>query len=446
MVEGIKWRVGNGRDIRIWGTTWIAGSSSGRVLTANQEQQGLMVVADLMIEDPQRRWNEQLIKATFVDSEAQAIMNTPLSWSGLRDKLMWRWCPNGFFTVKSFYKQLQLESLTSEPGTSVSYPWKKIWKLQVSNKVIYFMYRAVNNTLPCKRNLVRRGVMLHDGCVSCDAMLPESLDHIFLHYEWVQRVWFAAFNLRSSAIPSFRLWISEMLLGENTDLVQQIVMLIWAIWKRRNDLTFKDKGVEITDLISMANTFLADWLTVANTGQQGHGNHQDSRPCDREEGWKRPEDGMLKMNVDEGWSGVAGQGLGMVIRDHHGECMFAATNFLRTRLDPLVAEATAIRWAMGEALKLDINSIVLETDSMEFYSCFWNKKQNLLLDTLLLDCTNMASQFSSFNLVHVKREGNKVAHLLASLAVDFPNKCWWDNFPSAVNSALLADVFSVVAY
>lgn len=217
-----------------------------------------------MLDGPPRRWNETLIKSTFTEPEAQAIMSIPISWSSMPDKLTWRWCQDGLFTVKSMYKQLQLQSLTSEAGSSVSYPWKEIWKLQVPGKIKHFLYRAVNNTLPCKRNLIRRGITMHDGCLSCQEMSPESLDHVFLQCSWVQRFWFAALGFRSLAVPSFRGWISSMLAAGDTELVQYVAVLAWAIWKRRNNLLFNGSGAEVPELMCMANDLLKDW-TEANT-------------------------------------------------------------------------------------------------------------------------------------------------------------------------------------
>lgn len=197
--------------------------------------------------------------------------------------------------------------------------------------------------------------------------------------------------------------------------------------------------------MNMVSDMLRDW-TKANARKPVRGGRRSPEPTLSEKGWLKSRVGVLKIIIDAGWSGENGQGLGLVIRDHYGECMYAgaATNFLSSRSDPAVAEALAACWALDAAVKLELDTIVLETDSKELYSCYWNKKHNSLLEPIVQDCRLLASKFVSFDLIHCSRNCNKVAHLLASMASEYPNKCWWEMFPSAISSALLADVFSLI--
>lgn len=89
--------------------------------------------------------------------------------------------------------------------------------------------------------------------------------------------------------------------------------------------------------------------------------------------WTKPDPGILKINVDARWSGEQGQGYGLVVRDHDGECAYAATSYSTVRMPALIAEAQAVRWAIQEALSLDMDSVVVESDSLEFISCFVGK-------------------------------------------------------------------------
>lgn len=109
-----------------------------------------------------------------------------------------------------------------------------------------------------------------------------------------------------------------------------------------------------------------------------------------------------------------------------------------------MAEALALRWAITEALRLELNTLVIETDSMEVISCFLGKKESVVLDSIIQDCRAFAVNFNSFHLSHVRRGGNNVAHTLAAMTSEFPNLCWWDNFLVFLHWPLLADVFSVV--
>lgn len=146
----------------------------------------------------------------------------------------------------------------------------------------------------------------------------------------------------------------------------------------------------------------------------------------------------------QGGPGGRGQGAAMVVRDHHGECMYAATEYFIARVEATMAEAKALRWTLLRLQEPGIDALVIEMDSQLVVLCFMQQKVNEFIEPSLQDCRAIASLFHSFDLVHVKRTGNKVAHLLASLAFDFPNVCWWDNFPSQLSSAILEDVFSII--
>ncbi|XP_057432855.1 uncharacterized protein LOC130725663 [Lotus japonicus] len=229
-----------------------------------------------------------------------------------------------------------------EAGPSSAFPWKKVWQLQVPNKVRHFLYRAAANRLPCKRNLARRGVLLHDSCVLCNADgASKTLDRLFLQCEWTQRFWFAVLNLRSSTLSSFRGWILGLLLNGDAELLTRVVMLVWALWKHRNEILFHGGLADVGVVTNMAYEVLRDW-TEANERRPAREGRQNQETMNFEKGWIKPREGALRINIDAGWFGENGQGLGLVIRDHHGECMYAATKFLSSRSNPAVEGATCM--------------------------------------------------------------------------------------------------------
>ncbi|KAF2943139.1 hypothetical protein DAI22_02g044250 [Oryza sativa Japonica Group] len=62
-------------------------------------------------------------------------------------------------------------------------------------------------------------------------------------------------------------------------------------------------------------------------------------------GWKKPPEGMLMINVDAAFDIDSGSGgTGVVLRDHLGACVTASQAFLPYVLDaPTMAEAFALR-------------------------------------------------------------------------------------------------------
>ena len=80
------------------------------------------------------------------------------------DILIWPFNPDGVYFFKFRYRYLheqQQHGLPRPSDNSVLKPlWKKIWGLQVPNKVKHLAWKACKDSLPTKTNLVRRKVLL----------------------------------------------------------------------------------------------------------------------------------------------------------------------------------------------------------------------------------------------------------------------------------------------
>ena len=91
----------------------------------------------------------------------------------MQDSLVWLFTKNGRYSVKSEYhvaKQLRMaenssgEASVHRASTSL---WSWVWKARVPNKVKIFSWRAYQNILPTRDNLVQRRVMDDASCCFC---------------------------------------------------------------------------------------------------------------------------------------------------------------------------------------------------------------------------------------------------------------------------------------
>ena len=96
------------------------------------------MVADL-IDLAFKEWKVNVIDTLFYDFEAAIIKNMPLCKAIQDDILIWPFTPDGVYSVKFGYRylhELQQHGLPGPSDNSVLTPlWKKIWGLQVPNKV-----------------------------------------------------------------------------------------------------------------------------------------------------------------------------------------------------------------------------------------------------------------------------------------------------------------------
>jgi hypothetical protein len=137
-------------------------------------------VANLIDED-KKFWNIQLLNAIFSPEEAKVIKGIPISPIQVKDFLIWRCTSNGIFSVRSAY-HLEMEYNARNAGEgsrkqSKKKIWKACWNLQSPNVVKMFLWRALNNLLPTRRNLRCRGVNLDSVCPICETK-EEDITHV----------------------------------------------------------------------------------------------------------------------------------------------------------------------------------------------------------------------------------------------------------------------------
>ena len=116
----------------------------------------------------------------------------PLCPSLPPDKLVWRGTTDGIFSVRSAY-HMGMENTFRGRGSASSVSlenriWKVIWNLEVPNSVKMFMWRACNDLLPTKCNLVKRK-MVEDCICPCCYREEETVVHVLWSCPAAQDVW-----------------------------------------------------------------------------------------------------------------------------------------------------------------------------------------------------------------------------------------------------------------
>ena len=100
------------------------------------------------------------------------MKSIPLCLTEQPVELIWPYSANGAYTVKSGYRFLQTDFQNQQPGQSdplmLKPLLKGIWGLNVPIKVKNLVWRAAKNSLPIKRNLVKRKVLTDDRCDHCN--------------------------------------------------------------------------------------------------------------------------------------------------------------------------------------------------------------------------------------------------------------------------------------
>ena len=139
IIEGMRWRVGNGENIKFWQDRWLPRGSTYSVNSPRMFLSGDTMVVDL-IDSSTARWKKEVIDSFFIDYEVDLIKSIPLSVALPLDKLVWAETNNGKFTVGSAYKLVvtlfkSRNHGTTSNGSLLRKFWKKIWSLPIPHKV-----------------------------------------------------------------------------------------------------------------------------------------------------------------------------------------------------------------------------------------------------------------------------------------------------------------------
>ncbi|WMV33010.1 hypothetical protein MTR67_026395 [Solanum verrucosum] len=99
------------------------------------------------------------------------------------DRLEWNRNSKGIFSVKSAYRELNVEV-----GKERDWPWKMIWKPKIPYKVNCFIWLLAKEAVLTHDNLNKRGHQLTAGCFLCGEQ-AETINHLFLHGKWTDQLW-----------------------------------------------------------------------------------------------------------------------------------------------------------------------------------------------------------------------------------------------------------------
>ena len=174
--------MGDGEKIQVWKDKWLQQPSTYRVVTPLSSSQQVVRVCDL-IDGDRKEWKEDLIRQCFLPQDVEAILSIPLSAHGARDIMIRVENKNGKFIVRSAYKLAQ--EIHFDGNTPKSFDcaalkqmWRRLWDMNVPNKIKHFACKAYKDILATKENLKKRNITKECTCDSC-GKATESTCHLF---------------------------------------------------------------------------------------------------------------------------------------------------------------------------------------------------------------------------------------------------------------------------
>ena len=235
--KGIVRRIGDGQTTNIWHDRWIPNHFDGTPLVVPDDPQ-LTTVSELIT--PSGAWNEEMIKHTFADIDAHAILSTPIRGTG---QDIWGWEPekHGCYSVRSAYRIVYNEHWQqAEQGrasASGDISWRRIWRLCVPLKVRVFWWRVINGFLPAKGVLNKRHIEPVPNCDVCGAD-EESIKHVLMDCTVARCFWEHTQGLTGAKLPRLHphTWARDLIDPKCCSEKTAAIFLcgMWSLWMARN--------------------------------------------------------------------------------------------------------------------------------------------------------------------------------------------------------------------
>ena len=221
---------------------------------------------------------------------------------------------------------------------------------------------------------------------------------------------------------------------DNVGFAELILTGGWYLWWERR---LKVHGEEVQGFARSAMSIMVLTLNYKNATK---------KEVQVKEGWKKPAENYVKLNVDASFSEATGTGAtGAIIRDHTGQAIALAQRFLQHVGDAPMAEAFALLDGLRLAEQVGCNRILVNTDCMQVVSTMRDDGFSATTAAAVYDdCFKLWQEFSLISIEHCNRDANQVAHELARNSFLNRSSCIWaDEPPNFIFATLAKDAILI---
>lgn len=285
-------------------------------------------------------------------------------------------------------------------------------------RVKTFGWRLLSNALPTAQRMHHRIKTVSPNCQTCGQWEDDL--HLFFLCNFSSLCWFVSdFNLKADNLSSLGS-VQDIIayLSANGINIYNLLIMLWQIWKARNDINFKTKIWEPQQVCNAAQA-------MAKTYESVHQMEEDS--C---QDFNRAEENNIRNSVvkipagtrvyvDASWKEEK-TGVGIFIHNpsNHNAIVIKAQSL--NAGTPLLAEAEGLFLAMQIARHLQLQDPIFLSDNSEIVNAVQNEDyiQNpghWSLRPILSRIKNFL-QDQQVRIIWISRELNKVADGLAKSA------------------------------
>lgn len=430
--QGIVWRIGNGRSVRMWRDPWIPREHTRRPITAKDNSR-LKWVSDLI--DVNGGWDADKVSRVFWGIDAEAILKISLPSREEEDFLAWNPDRYGQFSVRSAYhlavSLAGMEESSSSSDIILKNAWNNLWKCNVPQKVKIFAWKAVTNGLVTMENKKKRNLEANDMCIICNRE-KEDTGHalcrcpqanlLLLSMHKAGNISFDCSSIRGG--PS---WLLDHLGRIPEHERAMFLMILWRNWHVRNEV-IHDKPAPP---IEASKRFLESYMTSRLQIKQNPSANLERGKCAKvptnlgqrlggkvQERWRKPSEGWMKLNVDGSFSAAEENGgTGMILRNSNGSIIFSSCKSLAKCSNALEAELITLADGLVLAIQWTFLPVMVETDSLVALQLIQAQAKDLSpLFHVVQEIKRLMVGDREVLVQKIHRSQNQASHVLANIA------------------------------
>ena len=278
-----------------------------------------------------------------------------------------------------------------------------------------------------------------DSCEECNDGM-ETSGHLFWSCQRARQIWQCTklcFASEPTAIHSFfdLVWHLMMREEHDEDKIATVVTVAWSIWTNRNVVRHGRTKKTSEALVKWSTQYLTEYRNA----------HSPSEPVLRNPAvrWSPPPTSRFKMNLDGAvFKEQKAAGIGVLIRDEQGQIVATLRQKINAHLGALEVEAKAVEVALQFAKDVGILDFIMKGDSLIVHNALCGlSPPPSSVAAIISGALGSCGMFRQVDFSHIRRQGNKPAHLLAKYAkciVDYV--AWIEETPCFLMQALTHDV------
>lgn len=198
------------------------------------------------------------------------------------------------------------------------------------------------------------------------------------------------------------------------------------MWKNRNDVVWKQRGVSVPDVVHAALSFLNQWKAAQDKNFDPFLSFMTQE--DGIEHWCPPSSNSVKVNVDAAlFEEPSRHSHAFVVRDHSAQLIQAMSKCSLGKVSPELAEALGIREALSWIKNTSAVNVIIELDCLQVIQLIRSSFSSYsYLGRVVIECIKLMETVKTQNVVirFVKRSANRVAHYLARYSYSIAERMW----------------------